>query len=136
MSFSEILAFTPGSFHAPWEKSLHSTSFESSNKWFKILGWTEVWQYSKLVKYPLENQYFASYIAIAAVYFERICILIKWFQVMLIIFIIYGSLILMNLIVALMITETNVSKSEVSLIKQRVDEIKDKTDIITRHVTR
>ena len=37
------------------------------------MGWTEVWQYSKLVKYPLENQYFASYIAIAAVYFERIC---------------------------------------------------------------
>ena len=38
------------------------------------MGWTEVWQYSKLVKCPLENQYFASYIAIAAVYFERICI--------------------------------------------------------------
>ena len=37
------------------------------------MGWTEVWQYSKLVKCPLENQYFASYIAIAAVYFERIC---------------------------------------------------------------
>ena len=33
-----------------------------------------MWQYSKLVKCPLENQYFASYIAIAAVYFERICI--------------------------------------------------------------
>ena len=27
------------------------------------MGWTEVWQYSKLVKCPLENQYFASYIA-------------------------------------------------------------------------
>ena len=39
------------------------------------MGWTEVWQYSKLVKCPLENQYFASYIAIAAVYFDRICIL-------------------------------------------------------------
>ena len=38
------------------------------------MGETEVWQYSKLVKCPLENQYFASYIAIAAVYFERICI--------------------------------------------------------------
>ena len=37
------------------------------------MGWTEVWQYSKLVKCPLENQYFASYIAIAAIYFERIC---------------------------------------------------------------
>ena len=37
------------------------------------MGWTKVWQYSKLVKCPLENQYFASYIAIAAVYFERIC---------------------------------------------------------------
>ena len=37
------------------------------------MGWTEVWQYSKLVKCPLENQYFASYITIAAVYFERIC---------------------------------------------------------------
>ena len=34
-----------------------------------------MWQYSKLVKYPLENQYFASYIAIAAVYFEHICII-------------------------------------------------------------
>ena len=41
---------------------------------YKRQGWTEVWQYSKLVKCPLENQYFASYIAIAAVYFERICI--------------------------------------------------------------
>ena len=38
------------------------------------MGWTEVWQYSKLVKCPLENRYFASYIVIAAVYFERICI--------------------------------------------------------------
>ena len=28
------------------------------------MGWTEEWQYSKLVKCPLENQYFASYIAI------------------------------------------------------------------------
>ena len=34
------------------------------------MGWTEVWQYSKLVKCPLENQYFASYID----YFDRICI--------------------------------------------------------------
>ena len=41
------------------------------------MGWTEVWQYSKLVKCPLENQYFASYIAIAAIYFERICISIS-----------------------------------------------------------
>ena len=39
------------------------------------MGWTEVGQYSKVVKCPLENQYFASYIAIAAIYFERICIL-------------------------------------------------------------
>ena len=37
------------------------------------MGWTKVWQYSKIVKCPLENQYFASYIVIAAVYFERIC---------------------------------------------------------------
>ena len=37
------------------------------------MGWTEVWQYSKLVKCPLENQYFASYIAIRAVYFDCIC---------------------------------------------------------------
>ena len=34
---------------------------------------TRKWQYSKVVKCPLENQYFASYIVIAAVYFERIC---------------------------------------------------------------
>ena len=38
------------------------------------MGWTEVWQYSKLVKCPLENQYFASYIAIAAIYFDGNCI--------------------------------------------------------------
>ena len=37
------------------------------------MGWTKVWQYSKLVKYPLENQYFASYIVITAVYFDCIC---------------------------------------------------------------
>jgi len=37
------------------------------------MGWTEVGKYSKVVKCPLENQYFASYIAIAAIYFERIC---------------------------------------------------------------
>ena len=40
------------------------------------MGWTEVGQYSKVVKCPLENQYFASYIAIAAIYFERICIVL------------------------------------------------------------
>ena len=44
------------------------------------MGWTEVWQYSKLVKCPLENQYFASYIAIAAVYFERICIALTFMK--------------------------------------------------------
>ena len=37
------------------------------------MGWTEVWQYSNFVKCPLGNQYFASYIAIRAIYFERIC---------------------------------------------------------------
>ena len=37
------------------------------------MGWTEVGQYSKVVKCRLENQYFASYIAIAAVYFDFMC---------------------------------------------------------------
>ena len=47
------------------------------------MGWTEVGQYSKVVKCPLENQYFASYIAIAAIYFERICIVIKpWTEIL------------------------------------------------------
>ena len=74
MSFSEFLDFTPGSFHAPGGKSLYGTSFESSHLWSKTLGRAEVWQYSKLVKLPIENQHFASLIAIAAVYFDCICI--------------------------------------------------------------
>ena len=38
MSFLEPLAFTPGSFHAPWGKSLHSTSFECSYSGQKFLS--------------------------------------------------------------------------------------------------
>ena len=37
------------------------------------MGWAELWQYSKVVKCPVENQHFASMIAIAAVYFDCIC---------------------------------------------------------------
>ena len=48
---------------------------------------------------------------------------------MLTIFILYGSLILMNLLVALMVSKTDSEKAEVSLIKQRIEEISGATDI-------
>ena len=40
--FWELLDSTSDSFHAPWRKSLYSTSFESSHYWSKTMGWTEV----------------------------------------------------------------------------------------------
>ena len=42
--FGELLALTPGSFHAPWRKSLYSTSFENSHRGLKTVGWADLWQ--------------------------------------------------------------------------------------------
>ena len=52
------------------------------------------------------------------------------FQVMLLIFILYGSLILMNLLVALMVSKTDSEKAEISLVTQRIEEISGATNII------
>ena len=48
---------------------------------------------------------------------------------MLMIFILYGSLILMNLLVALMVSKTDSEKAEISLVTQRIEEISDATNI-------
>ena len=78
MSFSELLAFTPGSLHAPWGKSIHHTSFESSHQLLKILGSAEVWQYSKLVKsllkisILLQRSRSQRFILISCVYLESL----------------------------------------------------------------
>ena len=47
---------------------------------------------------------------------------------MLILFIVYGSLILMNVLVTLMVTRTDAEKAEISLITQRIEEISGATD--------
>ena len=49
---------------------------------------------------------------------------------MLLIFILYGSLILMNLLVALMVSKTDSEKAEISLVTQRIEEISGATSII------
>jgi hypothetical protein len=46
------------------------------------------------------------------------------------IFILYGSLILMNLLVALMVSKTDSEKAEISLVTQRIEEISDATNIV------
>merc|ERR1712194_311841 len=57
-------------------------------------------------------------------------------QILLLIFIAYGSLILMNVLVALMITKTDEQDAQISLIKQRIEEISGTTDVITRFFCR
>ena len=52
------------------------------------------------------------------------------FQAMLMIFILYGSLILMNLLVALMVSKTDSEKAEISLVTQRIEEISGATNIV------
>ena len=49
---------------------------------------------------------------------------------MLMIFILYGSLILMNLLVALMVSKTDSEKAEISLVTQRIEEISGATNIL------
>ena len=49
---------------------------------------------------------------------------------MLLIFILYGSLILMNLLVALMVSKTDSERAEISLVTQRIEEISGTTNII------
>ena len=51
-------------------------------------------------------------------------------QIMLIIFIIYGILIIMNLIVALMVDKTDAAEAEIILAKQRIEEISSMADLI------
>ena len=52
------------------------------------------------------------------------------FQAMLLIFILYGSLILMNLLVALMVSKTDSERAEISLVTQRIEEISGATNIL------
>ena len=51
-------------------------------------------------------------------------------QLMLIIFIIYGILIIMNLIVALMVDKTDAAEAEIILATQRIEEISSMADLI------
>ena len=51
-------------------------------------------------------------------------------QIMLIIFIIYGILIIMNLIVALMVDKTDAAEAEIILATQRIEEISSMADLI------
>ena len=50
-------------------------------------------------------------------------------QLMLVIFIIYGILIIMNLIVALMVAKMDVAEAEITLAQQRIEEISSMADI-------
>ena len=60
MSFSELLAFTPGSFYALKENPYIIPHLKAFPRWLKILGWAGVCQYSKLLKCSIENQHFAT----------------------------------------------------------------------------
>ena len=50
-------------------------------------------------------------------------------QTMLVFFIIYGILIIMNLIVALMVNKMNVAEAEIILVQQRIEEISSMADV-------
>ena len=50
-------------------------------------------------------------------------------QILLVFFIVYGTLIIMNLLVALMVNKMDERKSEIILAKQRIEEISSMADI-------
>ena len=53
------------------------------------------------------------------------------FQIMFVLFLVYGSVIIMNLIVAIMINQMDEKEAEAVLMKQRIDEISTQTEIET-----